>query len=70
MRYAQGDGLTPLEQEKRERLRLEAVERFARGEVSRGTRRPARAQYATSTPQFTRVISLREPHCESPRERM
>jgi len=32
MRYAQGGGLTPREQEKRERLRLEAAERFARGE--------------------------------------
>jgi putative transposase len=32
MRYAQGGGLTPGDQEKRERLRLEAAERFARGE--------------------------------------
>ncbi|MFB8177642.1 winged helix-turn-helix domain-containing protein [Streptomyces sp. NPDC055966] len=32
MRYAQGGGVTPGEQEKRERLRLEAAERFARGE--------------------------------------
>lgn len=32
MRYAQGGGLTPGEQEKRERLRLEAAERFACGD--------------------------------------
>jgi putative transposase len=32
MGYAQGGGLTPGEQEKRERLRLEAAERFARGD--------------------------------------
>ncbi|MER5214772.1 winged helix-turn-helix domain-containing protein [Streptomyces sp. NPDC002838] len=32
MRYAHGGGLTPKEQEKRERVRLEAAERFARGE--------------------------------------
>lgn len=30
MRYVQGGGVTPGEQEKRERLRLEAAERFAR----------------------------------------
>ncbi|GGX52557.1 helix-turn-helix domain-containing protein [Streptomyces noursei] len=34
MRYAQGGGLTPGEQEKREGLRLEAAERFASGEKS------------------------------------
>ncbi|MFD7603448.1 helix-turn-helix domain-containing protein [Streptomyces mirabilis] len=32
MRYAQGGGLTLGDQEKRERLRLEAAERFAHGE--------------------------------------
>jgi putative transposase len=32
MRYAQGGGLTPGEQEKRELLRLEVAERFARGD--------------------------------------
>lgn len=32
MRYAQGGGLTPRGQEKREQLRLEAAERFACGE--------------------------------------
>ncbi|MEU1628617.1 hypothetical protein ABZ746_25555 [Streptomyces sp. NPDC020096] len=32
MRYGHGGGLTPREQEKRERLRLEAAERFACGE--------------------------------------
>jgi transposase len=31
VRYAQGGGLTPREQAKRERVRLEAAERFARG---------------------------------------
>ena len=31
MRYAQRGGYTPAEQERRERLRLEAAERFARG---------------------------------------
>ncbi|MER6461642.1 hypothetical protein ABT278_14355 [Streptomyces sp. NPDC001228] len=34
MRYAREGGLTPREQEKRERVRLEAAERFARGEKS------------------------------------
>lgn len=34
MRYAQGGGLTPGEQEKRERLRLEAGERFTRGDTT------------------------------------
>jgi putative transposase len=32
MRYAHGGGLTPKEQQRRERLRLEAAERFSRGE--------------------------------------
>jgi transposase len=32
MRYAQGGGLTPQEQERRERLRMDAAEHFARGE--------------------------------------
>jgi transposase len=32
MRYAQRGGYTPAEQERRERLRLEAAERFARGD--------------------------------------
>ncbi|MFC5055722.1 winged helix-turn-helix domain-containing protein [Saccharothrix xinjiangensis] len=32
MRYAQGGGLTPREQRARERIRLQAGERFARGE--------------------------------------
>src|SRR5947208_756407 len=32
MRYAHGGGLTPKEQKKRERVRLQAAERFARGE--------------------------------------
>ncbi|WP_328511020.1 hypothetical protein OG981_43525 [Streptomyces mirabilis] len=32
MRYAQRGGYTPVEQEKRERLRLEAAERFERGD--------------------------------------
>jgi transposase len=32
MRYAQPGGYTPAEQQRRERLRLEAAERFARGE--------------------------------------
>ncbi|MEV6057801.1 helix-turn-helix domain-containing protein [Streptomyces sp. NPDC052107] len=39
MRYAQGGGLMPEEQEKRERVRLEAVERFARGERSEAVAR-------------------------------
>ncbi|OKI01346.1 transposase [Streptomyces sp. CB02923] len=34
MRYAQGGGLTAERREFRERLRLKAVERFARGEVN------------------------------------
>ena len=33
MRYAQRGGYTPAEQQRRERLRLEAAGRFARGEV-------------------------------------
>jgi transposase len=32
MRYAQGGGLTPREQAKREQVRLQAAERFARGD--------------------------------------
>jgi putative transposase len=32
MRYAQRDGYTPAEQQRRERLRLQAAGRFARGE--------------------------------------
>lgn len=32
VRYAQRDGYTPAEQQRRERLRLEAAERFARGD--------------------------------------
>ncbi len=32
MRYAQRGGYTPAEQQRRERLRLQAAERFARGE--------------------------------------
>jgi transposase len=35
MRYAQRGGYTPAEQERRERLRLEAAERFARGDSIR-----------------------------------
>ena len=34
MRYAQGGGLTPERQEFRERVRLEAAERFAAGHES------------------------------------
>ncbi|MET7712630.1 winged helix-turn-helix domain-containing protein [Streptomyces sp. NPDC005407] len=34
MRYAQGGGLTPVEQEKRERLRLAAAERFRNGDAT------------------------------------
>ena len=32
MRYAQRGGYTPAEQQRRERLRLEAADRFARGD--------------------------------------
>ncbi|WP_143658706.1 helix-turn-helix domain-containing protein [Streptomyces sp. IMTB 2501] len=39
MRYAHGGGLTPREQEKRERVRLQAAERFARGEKSEAVAR-------------------------------
>jgi transposase len=42
MRYAQGGGLTPKEQEKRERLRLEAAGRFARGDQSEAVARNLR----------------------------
>ena len=35
MRYAQRGGYTPAEQQRRERLRLEAAERFARGDAIR-----------------------------------
>src|SRR5262249_61181473 len=42
MRYAQRGGYTPAEQQRRERLRLEAAGRFARGdeigEIARGLR--------------------------------
>jgi transposase len=34
VRYAQGGGLTPTEQAKRERVRLAAAERFARGDTT------------------------------------
>ncbi len=40
MRYAHGGGLTPKEQEKRERARLEAAERFARGEKTEAVETP------------------------------
>jgi len=33
MRYAQRGGYTPAEQQRREWLRLQAAERFARGDV-------------------------------------
>nr|WP_307519912.1 helix-turn-helix domain-containing protein [Streptomyces umbrinus] len=42
MRYAHGGGLTPKQQEKRERVRLEAAERFARGEKSEAVARELR----------------------------
>lgn len=42
MRYAQGGGLTPREQAAREQVRLEAAERFARGEKARGIARALR----------------------------
>ncbi|MEW2625563.1 winged helix-turn-helix domain-containing protein [Streptomyces sp. NPDC048106] len=42
MRYAHGGGLTPKEQEKRERVRLEAAERFARGEKTEAVARQLR----------------------------
>ncbi|MER6075673.1 winged helix-turn-helix domain-containing protein [Streptomyces sp. NPDC001817] len=42
MRYAHGGGLTPKEQEKRERVRLEAAERFARGEKAEAVARELR----------------------------
>ncbi|KJY40865.1 transposase [Streptomyces sp. NRRL B-1568] len=42
MRYAQGGGLTPREQEKREQLRLEAAERFERGDSTEGIARDLR----------------------------
>lgn len=38
MRYGQGGGLMPGEQEKRERLRLEAAERFGCGGRTEGRR--------------------------------
>jgi transposase-like protein len=34
MRYAQRGGYTPAEQQRRERLRLRAAERFARGDTA------------------------------------
>jgi hypothetical protein len=42
MRYAHGGGLTPKEQEKRERVRLEAAERFARGAKTEAVARELR----------------------------
>ncbi|MER6695467.1 helix-turn-helix domain-containing protein [Streptomyces minutiscleroticus] len=42
MRYAHGGGLTPNEQEKRERVRLEAAGRFARGERTEAVARELR----------------------------
>ncbi|WP_420824026.1 MULTISPECIES: IS630 family transposase [Streptomyces] len=42
MRYAQGGGLTPKKQAAREQLRLEAAERFARGEKTRDVARELR----------------------------
>jgi putative transposase len=42
MRYAQEGGLAPREQEKRERLRLEAAERFVRGEKTEAIARELR----------------------------
>jgi transposase len=42
MRYAQRGGYTPAEQERRERLRLEAAERFARGDTVRQIARDLR----------------------------
>jgi putative transposase len=42
MRYAHGGGLTPREQEKRERVRPEAAERFARGEKTEAVARDLR----------------------------
>src|SRR5690349_15847313 len=42
MRYAHGGGLTPKEQEKRERVRLEAAERFACAEKSEAVVRQLR----------------------------
>lgn len=42
MRYAQGGGLTPAEQQKRERVRLEAAKRFEAGETTRDIARGLR----------------------------
>ncbi|WUO27387.1 helix-turn-helix domain-containing protein [Streptomyces sp. NBC_00286] len=42
MRYAHGGGLTPRGQEKRQRVRLEAAERFARGEKTEAVARELR----------------------------
>ncbi|MEU0236497.1 winged helix-turn-helix domain-containing protein [Nocardiopsis sp. NPDC006198] len=42
MRYAQGGGLTPQEQERRERLRMDAAEHFARGEKTEAIARRLR----------------------------
>jgi transposase-like protein len=42
MRYAQGGGLTPEEQEKRDRLRLEATERFTQGDQTEAIARELR----------------------------
>ena len=43
MRYAQGGGLTPAEQERRERVRLEAAKRFEAGEATKEIARELRA---------------------------
>ena len=42
MRYAQGGGYTPAEQQRRERLRLQAAGRFARGDTIREISRDLR----------------------------
>jgi transposase-like protein len=42
MKYAQRGGYTPAEQQWRERLRLEAAERFARGDTVREITRDLR----------------------------
>nr|WP_030186530.1 winged helix-turn-helix domain-containing protein [Streptomyces sp. NRRL S-813] len=42
MRYAHGGGLTPSEQQKRERVRLKAADRFARGEKTEAVARDLR----------------------------
>jgi transposase len=47
MRYAQRGGYTPAEQQRRERLRLEAAERFARGDTVREVARDLRVTEAS-----------------------